>query len=57
MEGGGVTWWADFRLLHGSFYFAAAVYAFYGKIIAWIPLAFDVLLATGLFGMRYLERM
>jgi len=53
-EGGGVTWWSDYRLLHGSLYFTGAIYAFQGKTIAWIPLAFDVLLGIGLFANKRL---
>lgn len=53
-EGGGITWWSDFRLLHGSLYLTAAIYVFQGKTIAWIPLAFDVALGIGLFANKRL---
>ena len=46
-EGGGNTWWAKYRLIHGSLYLAAAIYLLKGDRIAWIPLALDTLL--GLF--------
>lgn len=41
-EGGGVTWWANYRLVHAALYGAAAVYAARGQREAWIPLAIDV---------------
>ena len=39
---GGVTWWSEYRLLHGLLYLCAAIYAFQGKNTAWIPLLIDV---------------
>ena len=48
-EGGGTTWWADFRLLHASLYMCAVIYAFQRKRITWVPLIADVLLGIVLF--------
>ena len=43
-EGGGVTWWAQYRLLHAALYLTAAVYALRGSAAAAVPLALDVAL-------------
>jgi hypothetical protein len=48
-EGGGITWWANFRLLHGALYLAAAHYLLKNQRIAWIPLTMDVILGLLLF--------
>jgi hypothetical protein len=42
-EGGGVTWWANLRLIHGALYLTASIYAFQKKDITWIPLLIDVI--------------
>lgn len=52
---GGVTWWADFRLLHGAMYACAAVYAHQGKRLAALPLFVDVLLGAAFFVQRLNE--
>lgn len=43
-EGGGKTWWANYRLLHGALYIVAAIYAYQQNYIAWIPLFIDACL-------------
>ena len=43
-EGGGVTWWAPYRLLHAALYLTAAAYAAQGSSVAALPLAIDVAL-------------
>ena len=48
-EGGGVTWWASYRLLHGLLYVAASIYLFKKQRIAWLPLTMDVLLGLTVF--------
>jgi hypothetical protein len=48
-EGGGTTWWADFRPLHASLYMCAVIYALQRKRTAWIPLMIDVLVGLALF--------
>ena len=48
-EGGGITWWANFRLIHGVLYLAAAHYLLEGQRFAWIPLTMDVILGLLLF--------
>jgi len=48
-EAGGITWWSEYRLLHGIFYLAAATYALQEKRMAWIPLSLDVTLGASLF--------
>ena len=46
-EGGGVTWWKNLRLLHGSLFICAAIYAFNKDNYAYIPLLIDPI--VGLF--------
>lgn len=48
-EGGGVTWWANYRLLHGFLYITASIYLFQSKKVAWIPLMIDVLFGLIMF--------
>lgn len=48
-EGGGVTWWKDFRLIHGVLYITGAYYLFNEERKASIPLLMDVLLGIVLF--------
>ena len=48
-EAGGVTWWSKYRILHGSLYMSAAVYAFMKSSRASIPLFADVVIGMGLF--------
>jgi len=48
-EGGGITWWANFRLLHGALYLVAAQYSLKKQRIGWIPLTMDVILGLLLF--------
>lgn len=48
-EGGGDTWWADFRILHGLLYLCAAIYSFQEKILASVPLLMDAILGLVLF--------
>ena len=48
-EGGGVTWWAKFRIIHSALYLVAAIYALQGLSIAWVPLAIDVVVGMSLF--------
>ncbi len=40
-EGGGDTWWKNLRLLHGSLFLCAAVYALNRDRRAYIPLLID----------------
>jgi hypothetical protein len=42
-EAGGVTWWNQFRIVHGSLYLTAAILAIKGNSNAWVPLAIDVI--------------
>ena len=48
-EAEGQTWWSDYRLIHGSLYLIAFIYAYQMKKIAFIPLLFDVIFAILLF--------
>ena len=49
-EAGGKTWWAPLRLIIGSFYLLAAIYAFQGKQnLVWIPMAIDVIFGIIIF--------
>tara|TARA_B100000900_G_C20196801_1_gene560160 strand:- start:99 stop:359 length:261 start_codon:yes stop_codon:yes gene_type:complete len=45
-EGGGDTWWAQFRLLHGALFLTAAIYAYKKSRVASLPLFIDA--CTGL---------
>ena len=53
-EGGGKTWWASFRLVHGALYLAAAVFLFRGDRRSALPLSIDVILGAGLFTVHRL---
>jgi hypothetical protein len=53
-EGGGVTWWANIRIIHGLLYLAASVYAFQGKPFVWIPLLIDVIFGFLAFTLKRL---
>lgn len=48
-EGGGKTWWAPFRGVHGILLLAAAVYLLRKKRTAMIPLLIDVILGMVFF--------
>jgi hypothetical protein len=48
-EGGGRTWWAPYRFVHGFLLLAAAVYLFRRDRRAYVPLLVDVLLGAALF--------
>ena len=53
-EGGGTTWWANYRLIHGLLYICASIYLFQEDRLAWIPLTMDVLLGLILFINKHL---
>ena len=53
-EGGGKTWWASFRLVHGALYLAASVFLFRGDRRSALPLSIDVILGAGLFTVHRL---
>jgi hypothetical protein len=42
-EAGGTTWWAKIRIIHAVLYLAAAIYAFQGSSLVWVPLLVDVI--------------
>jgi len=48
-ESGGMTWWSEYRLVHGGLYFIAFIYAFQMKKITFIPLLLDVIFSILLF--------
>lgn len=54
-EGGGVTWWAKYRLIHGLLYVTASIYLFQKQRTAWIPLTIDLLLGLVVFLFKYSE--
>ena len=55
-EAGGKTWWAPYRLLIGSFYITAAIYAFQGKRnLIWIPLVMDIIFGIIIFALKHLK--
>ena len=41
-EAGGITWWANLRIVHGLLYLTASILAFYKDPLTWAPLGFDV---------------
>lgn len=49
VEGGGLTWWANFRIIHFILYFIAAILLFFKNKIAYIPLLIDTLIGIMLF--------
>ena len=51
-EGGGVTWWKNLRLLHGSLFICAAIYAFNKDNYAYIPLLIDPIVGLFSFIMK-----
>lgn len=48
-EGGGTTWWASYRLLHGALLLAATAYLAQNDRLASVPLLLDVLVGIVLF--------
>ena len=42
-EGGGITWWAKYRLIHAMLHITAAIYILQGNDKAWAPLVIDVI--------------
>jgi hypothetical protein len=53
-EAGGVTWWADYRLLIGLLYMSAAIYAFQGRNdLVWVPLTMDVIFGLVIFADKH----
>jgi hypothetical protein len=48
-ESGGLTWWSDYRLVHGGLYLIAFIYAYQMKKMTFIPLLFDVIFGILLF--------
>lgn len=53
-EAGGKTWWAQYRVIIGLLYIAAAIYAFQGKRdLIWIPLIMDVLFGIVIFTVKH----
>jgi len=51
-EGGGNTWWANYRIIHAALYLSAALLALNKQRIAWVPLTADVVLGLLLFIMK-----
>ena len=49
VEGGGKTWWAPYRLIHGMFLLTASLYLFRGDRRASVPLLLDILFGIVLF--------
>lgn len=48
-EGGGDTWWANFRLIHGLLYICGSIYSIQGKKMASVPLFIDTFFGFILF--------
>jgi len=54
-EAGGVTWWANYRLIIGLLYLAAAIYAFQRRRdLIWIPLLIDVIFGMIIFAKKHI---
>jgi len=51
-EAGGVTWWADYRLIHGLLYLSAAIYAIQENHLVYVPLVIDVLFGITVFVIK-----
>jgi hypothetical protein len=51
-EGGGITWWAKHRLIHGALFLTSAIYLFQKERMAYMPLSIDVILGVLLFLMK-----
>ena len=54
-EGGGSTWWSQFRLIHGALFLTASIYLFQKKTTASLPLFIDTALGLGLFIKQHME--
>jgi xanthine/uracil permease len=53
-EAGGATWWANYRLIIGLLYLAAAIYSFQGKRdLVKYPLLLDIVFGLFLFYKRH----
>lgn len=52
-EGGGKTWWAQLRIVHGLFYLFAAIYALQMNELAFLPLSMDVVFGFGSYLIKY----
>jgi hypothetical protein len=48
-EGGGNTWWKNFRLIHGVLYLSAFVYSIKDSKNMWIPILIDTIFGLTLF--------
>ena len=42
VEGGGITWWHELRLIHAALYMCAGIYALQSNYLAYIPLSLDL---------------
>ena len=42
-EGGGVTWWHEYRKIHGFLYVVGSIMCYEKKDTAWVPFAIDLL--------------
>ena len=49
LEGGGVTWWASYRFIHGMLLLTACIYLIRKDRKASIPLLLDVMVGISLF--------
>lgn len=57
-EGGGKTWWAHYRIIHGFLYLMAGYLAYKGEREAFVPLFVDVLFGVFVFGLkRYFRKI
>lgn len=54
-EGGGTTWWARYRWIHGLLYVIASLYLLSGNRTAYVPLTIDVIIGLVLFSRQHLS--
>jgi hypothetical protein len=55
-EAGGKTWWAQYRLIIGALWVAAAIYAFQGKRkLILVPLTMDIVFGIIIFSLKHLN--
>ena len=49
VEGGGVTWWHNYRLIHGMLYLTSFIYLYQNNKYSQLPLLIDILFSSLLY--------
>ena len=52
-EGGGVTWWSKYRIVHAILYITAGALAIGNISYHWIPLLIDIIFGLTIFIIRH----